>query len=223
MHDEELLCPHRGSRPARAGCKKSRPPCQARPCSEVLLMDDAELVRQVLQGNLGAYGRLVERYTGQVAALCRAHVRRPEVVEDLTQETFLRGLDKLTSLREPASFGSWLYAVARNLCREWLGDPARRHLSLDADAPDLISDTDADTDARRERSHDLKECVRRLPVELREVVEIYYSGGRTTYDELAERLGVTFATINQRLTRARKLLRACLEPEDTAGPKEPKP
>jgi RNA polymerase sigma-70 factor (ECF subfamily) len=178
-------------------------------------MDDAELVRQVLQGNLGAYGRLVERYTAQIAALCRAHVRRPEVVEDLTQETFLRGLDKLSSLREPAAFGAWLYAVARNLCLEWLGDPSRRHVSLNADAPALAADPDGD--ARRERSHDLKECVRRLPVELREVVEIYYSGGRITYDELAERLGVSFATVNQRLTRARKLLRACLEPEDRAA------
>ena len=61
-------------------------------------MDDAELVRQVLQGNLGAYVDLVKRYTAQIAALCRAHIHRPGVVEDLVQETFLRGLDRLASL-----------------------------------------------------------------------------------------------------------------------------
>src|SRR5438309_543377 len=100
-------------------------------------MDDAELVSQVLQGNHGAYGELVKRYTAQIAALCRAHIRRPEVVEDLVQDTFLRGLDRLASLREPGRFGSWLYAIARNLCRDWINDPRHEHLSLDAAGPVL--------------------------------------------------------------------------------------
>ena len=73
-------------------------------------MDDAELVRQVLQGNLGAYVDLVRRYTPQIAALCRAHVRRPDVVEDLVKETFYRGLNHLADLHE--RFGSWELALA---------------------------------------------------------------------------------------------------------------
>jgi len=48
-------------------------------------MDDAELVRQVLQGNLGAYVDLLRRYTAQIAALCRAHIHRRDVVEDLVE------------------------------------------------------------------------------------------------------------------------------------------
>jgi RNA polymerase sigma-70 factor (ECF subfamily) len=163
-------------------------------------MDDAELVCQVLQGNRAAYSDLVKRYTAQIAALCRAHLSRPEVVEDLVQETFLRGLDNLASLREPRSFGSWLYAIARNLCRDWLNDPYHQHLPLDASAPLLVAPASADAGDRPDRAAGLKKCVRHLPVALREVVEIYYAGGRVTYQEMADRLGVSFGQVNKMLT-----------------------
>ncbi len=180
-------------------------------------MDDAELVRQVLQGNLGAYAELVNRYTAQVAALCRAHVPRPAAVDDLVQETFLRGLDRLAGLREPERFGPWLYAIARNLCRDWLQDSRHDYLPLDAVAPRLAAPEPAGGDEPPDRAADLKDCVRRLPAELREVVEIYYAGGRITYQDLADRLGVSFGKVNQLLTRARKMLRAWLEQGSRGG------
>lgn len=174
-------------------------------------MDDAELVRQVLQGNLGAYADLMKRYTAQLAALCRAHIARPAVVEDLVQETLLRGLDRLASLREPERFGGWLYAIARNLCRDWLNDPHHDHLPLEAAAPVIAASVTATGDEQPDRTAALKRCVRHLPAEHREVVEIYYSGGRITYQELADRLGVSFGQVNKLLTQARKMLRVCLE------------
>ncbi|MFO0965144.1 MAG: sigma-70 family RNA polymerase sigma factor [Gemmataceae bacterium] len=150
-------------------------------------------MRQVLQGNLGAYVDLVKRYTAQIAALCRAHVPRADVVEDLVQETFLRGLDRLATLRESGRFGFWLYAIARNLCRDWRSDPEHEHVSLD-DVATGSAVTSGEGD-RADRTADVRSCIRRLPVELREVVGIYYAGGRA---------------------RARKMLRACLEGENRA-------
>jgi RNA polymerase sigma-70 factor, ECF subfamily len=176
-------------------------------------MDDADLVRQVLQGNLGAYMDLLMRYTAQIAALCRGHISRPEVVEDLVQETFLRGLDRLADLRAPERFGFWLYAIARNLCRDWLNDPHQQHLPLDRAAPQVMAPVPDDETDHQDRTADLKRCIRRLPVDLREIVEIYYAGGRVTYQGMADRLGVSFGQVNKLLTRARKMLRNCLERE----------
>jgi RNA polymerase sigma-70 factor (ECF subfamily) len=175
-------------------------------------MDDAELVLQVLQGNLGAYAELVRRYTAQIAALCRAHVSRQEV-EDLVQETFLRGLDRLTSLHNPDRFGYWLYAIARNLCVDWHNNHEHQHGVLDADAHLLAAPEPADEDDRADRIAALKQCIGLLPVELREVVGLYYSGGGVTYQKMADRLGVSFGQVNKCLTQARRQLRACLERE----------
>jgi RNA polymerase sigma-70 factor (ECF subfamily) len=179
-------------------------------------MDDAELVRQVLQGNIGAYGELVNRYVAQIAALCRAHVFRPDVVDDLAQETFLRGLDRLADLREHERFGFWLYGIARNLCLDWLNDPQNRCRSLDAAAQVAALNPVADDD-RSSRIEQVRNCIRRLSVELREIIELYYGSGRATYQELADRLGVSFGQVNKLLTRARKLLRICLERADGDG------
>jgi RNA polymerase sigma-70 factor (ECF subfamily) len=176
-------------------------------------MDDAELVRQVLQGNRGAYVDLVTRYTAQVAALCRARIPRQEIVEDLVQETFFRGLDRLADLRDPEKFGSWVYSIARHLCLDWLSDPHHAHIPLGDNAELLAGPATNNGDGLPDRTADLKECIRRLPVELREVVEIYYSGGRVTYQEMADRMGVSFGQVNKLLTRARKLLRVWMERE----------
>jgi RNA polymerase sigma-70 factor (ECF subfamily) len=175
-------------------------------------MDDAELVRLVLRGDGAAYTELVKRYTTQIAALCRARVLRPEVVDDLVQETFLRGLDRLPRLRDPGRFGPWLYAIARNLCRDWLNDPHNGYLPLDAAAPALVAPASA---GRPDRTADVMRCVDRLPVELREVLVIYYVSGRMTYQELANRLGVSFCQVNRMLTQARRILRGYLRGDTT--------
>jgi RNA polymerase sigma-70 factor (ECF subfamily) len=173
-------------------------------------MDDAELVRQVLQHNRGAFGELVTRYTAQIAALCRAHVPRQEV-EDLVQETFFRALDRLSTLREPDRFGSWLYAIARNVCRDWLNDPENQYKVRTTRVPYTVGSASDGSSPSEDRLADLKACIRHLPVPMREVIEIYYGGDRVTYQELADRLEVSFSMVNKLLTEARKLLRNCLE------------
>ncbi len=176
-------------------------------------MDDAELVRQVLQGNLGAYVDLVKRYTLSIAALCRAHVRRREDVEDLVQETFLRGLDHLADLHEPEKFGPWLYTTAKRLCWDWLNDPHRKQSSLTDLSQHAIS-IPAENSDRQDRIADLKKYIAHLPVELREVIVVRYGGGRATYKDMAVLMGVSESLVNKRLTAARKMLRAYMEGEN---------
>ncbi len=175
-------------------------------------MDDAELVRQVLQGNLGAYVDLVKRYTPQVAALCRANIRRADVVEDLVQETFYRGLNRLTDLHEPEKFGSWLYTIARRLCWDWLDDPHQKQSSLSelTREPAVIPSQNSE---KQDRIADLKQYIVRLPVELREVIQLRYGGGRVTYKDMAVLMGVSPGQVNKLLTAARKKLRAYMEGE----------
>jgi RNA polymerase sigma-70 factor (ECF subfamily) len=171
-------------------------------------MDDAELVREVLQGNFAASDELVRRYTARVAACCRAYVPWPHDVEDLVQETFLRVFVGLLDLREPEKLGPWILTIARNLCREWRRDLNNPVRPLEATPPQFTAIEDDDDEIAVLEC--LSVCIRRLPVRLREVIELYYGGSRMTYDELADHLGVSFGAVNQRLTMARRLLRDCL-------------
>jgi len=182
--------------------------------------DDAELVREARRGSVAAYAELVRRWSARVLAVCHARVRRRDVAEELAQETLLRGFQSLATLESPERFGSWLRGIAQRVCLDWLkakqtGQVTFTELPTDKQ-PDgfLTSDADGSVDRADEVRH-LMSTVEKLPDEFREVLMLYYYQD-ATYQELAETLNVSSATINARLTKARAMLRERLIPKTPA-------
>jgi RNA polymerase sigma factor (sigma-70 family) len=177
-------------------------------------MSDGELVRQTLAGQTQAYEELVRRWASRITALCHARVRHGAVAEDLAQETLLRGYRGLATLAEPDKFGSWLCGIAVRICLDWFKSKDRTHIPFSALQPEQSPEAvlcshaatvEADLERREEVQRLLAE-VEALPEEQREVVMRYYYED-VTYRDLAEQLGVSAATVNARLTKARALLR----------------
>jgi RNA polymerase sigma-70 factor (ECF subfamily) len=174
-------------------------------------MTDGELVGQILTGRTWAYGPLAQRYGARVLAVCHARVGR-EAAEDLAQESLLRALRSLPMLQDREKFGSWLMGIAVRTCLDWLKSAKRSEVSLEAidgagggclaDVPSL----EAAYCDHRERSERLMLEVERLPAPCREAILHYYYG-QYSYQEIADLLGVSSATVNARLTKARALLR----------------
>lgn len=175
-------------------------------------MTDADLVRRALAGRSEAYAELAGRWAGRILALCHARVRRADVAEDMAQETLLRGFRSLGSLAAPEKFGAWLCGIAHRACLDWLKSRQRSEIpfsTLDADrnADDLLGCQSWDDELdRKEDNHRLMAEVEALPDELRTVILIYYYND-VTYRDVAEVLGVSTATVNARLTKARLILR----------------
>jgi RNA polymerase sigma factor (sigma-70 family) len=178
------------------------------------LATDGELVRRARLGEPAAYDQLARRWAARVLAVCHARVGHAgsggrAAAEDLAQESLLRGLRSLPTLADPEKFGPWLVGIAVRTCLDWLKSAQRTEVSLD-DAP--VSAARADDDVRdamdrRERAEQLVREVERLPHAYREVLMLYYYQD-CTYQDLADVLGVSSATINARLTKARAMLRA---------------
>jgi RNA polymerase sigma factor (sigma-70 family) len=174
-------------------------------------MTDAELVRSTLTGSRDAYAEIARRWAPRVTAICHSRVRKADVADDLAQETLLRGYRALTTLSDPAKVGTWLMGIAARAALDWLKAKERTTLLfsglgpdrpveglLTRDEPDVVGDAD-------ERRRLMCE-VERLPEALRQAVMLYYYGD-LSYRELGDLLGVSAATINARLTKARTLLR----------------
>jgi RNA polymerase sigma-70 factor, ECF subfamily len=177
------------------------------------MMSDGELVRQALAGRIEAFEHLVRQYVGRITALCHAKVRRADVAEDLTQETFLRGYRALPTLADPDKVGAWLCGIAARACLDWLKAKARTTVAFSALHPDqdieelmpCAPDT-ARPGLEPEETRRLLAEVESLPEECREVIMLYYYQD-LTYRDVAALLGVSPATVNARLTKARGLLR----------------
>jgi RNA polymerase sigma-70 factor (ECF subfamily) len=177
------------------------------------MSSDSDLVRLAQGGQLAAYEELVRRWSARVLALCHAKVRSGHTAEELAQEALLRGLRALATLEEPAKFGPWLCGIASRVCLDWLKSGQARQVSLDA-----MCDGQADgwvaqmgqspheAAARADEQRRLLAEVAALPEPYREVILLYYYDD-VTYRDVAAALGVSAATVNARLTKARSMLR----------------
>ena len=178
-------------------------------------MSDGELARQARDGRAEAFAEIVRRWAGRVTALCHARVGRTDAAEDLAQETFLRAFRALSSLHEPDKVGPWMCGIATRTCLDWLKSKQRTTVPFSALGPHHNPDgvpcrnpagaADVEDDDERRR---VVAAVEALPEDCREVVMLYYYQDKDmTYRDLAGLLGVSPATVNARLTRARSLLR----------------
>ncbi len=176
-------------------------------------MSDGELVRRALAGENRAYEELVRRWAAHILAICHSRMGRRDNAEDMAQETLLRGFRHLSTLAEPEKFGAWLSGIAVRTCLDWLKAKERTQVSFST------LSHDGNLDGVLERQLEPTESVETdgllaeielLPQPYREALLLYYYED-VTYQELAVMLGVSAATINARLTKARKLLRERLE------------
>ena len=148
-----------------------------------------------------------------VLALCHAKVRSAHTAEELAQEALLRGLRALATLEDPAKFGPWLCGIASRVCLDWLKSGQARQVSLDAmsdgQADAWIANGGESPEEAAQRTDDEQRLlaeVATLPGPYREVILLYYYDD-VTYQDVAAALGVSAATVNARLTKARAMLR----------------
>src|ERR1043165_6978228 len=100
----------------------------------VMEVTDADLVRRTLAGKTASYNGLWQRYQRQVYNLAYRMLGNAEDAGDLVQDTFLRAYGALSSFRQDASFLTWLYKIASNLCIDQLRSrKAKGALSLEVE------------------------------------------------------------------------------------------
>ena len=85
-----------------------------------MALHDAELIQRTLAGDESAFGFLVDKYKGSVHALAYRKFGDFHTAEEITQDTFLKAYQKLSTLKDPARFPGWLYVIAARCCISWL-------------------------------------------------------------------------------------------------------
>ncbi len=176
---------------------------------------DADLVRQTMQGQTEAFHLLTVRYYRPVGGFILKRVQRPDLVEDLVQETFLEAFRALKDGRGPTNFSSWLFGIAHNRCGKWLRRK-RPKLFDTNEAPDLPAAVSEQTlsEEREEQQKmlgALDAVLEQLPDDTRRLLELKHRDGKTC-EQIAGELGRPVGTIKSLLARTYKLLRSRLAP-----------
>jgi RNA polymerase sigma-70 factor (ECF subfamily) len=108
-------------------------------------MDDMQIVEAVRRGDVSAFGSLYAAHVGAVQTVVRSHVHDHSLAEDVVQDVFMRALESLPKLEDPARFRAWLMGIARHTAID-----ARRGI---ARLPESRDDAGAETEGGVEPDH----------------------------------------------------------------------
>ena len=82
--------------------------------TQAIADSDAIVVERTLAGDRDAYRVLVERHSHQVFRLAYRMTGNRHDAEEVVQEAFLRGYQKLGKFEARSNFGTWVYRIATN-------------------------------------------------------------------------------------------------------------
>jgi RNA polymerase sigma-70 factor, ECF subfamily len=181
-------------------------------------ISDAALVQRTLQGDTAAYNTLVQRYQRQVYNLAYRMLNSAEDASDIVQDTYVRAYSALSSFRQDASFLTWLYKIASNLCIDLLRSRrSKSALSLDFELEEgREPSTDKyhgpeETAVRGAVGDVVQRAVMNVPEKYRVVILMRHLRGMSV-DEIAQELSLPSGTVKTHLFRAREMLRERLRP-----------
>jgi RNA polymerase sigma-70 factor, ECF subfamily len=180
---------------------------------------DEELAVEASRGSEEAFRELVERFERPVFGLIVRIVRRPELAEELAQDTFVKAWRALARFEPERKFSSWLFKIAHNSALDSLRRKGEEPLSLDepvaeGEGPrELPADPNAEDPllrlTARGAGRALERAIAGLRPQYREVLLLRFAEG-LAYEEIAEVVGAPLGTVKVHLFRARKELAAAM-------------
>ena len=177
---------------------------------------DASLVERVSAGDRAAFGELYDRYARPAYSLARRICVDPDLAEDVVQEAFLALWRNPTGYdRSRGGFGTWLMTVVHHRAVDAVrreNTQRRRNVPL----TDEVSERNAPAAEGADYAAltgvvgaEVREALKRLPEDQRQVIALAYLGGYTQI-EVAALTGIPLGTVKSRTFAAIRRLRASL-------------
>ena len=167
-----------------------------------------ELVAAALDGDSAAWNALVDRYSPLVLSVVRRYRLQGSDAEDVVQTVWLRLVENLRGLRQPAALPGWIITTARNACLHVL----RGHRQVvpaevgEEGWPGVSDGPPVDTDLlEAERHQALLMALAELPDRQRALLVLLIEDPPLSYEEISRRLDLPIGSIGP--TRARALAR----------------
>ncbi len=184
--------------------------------SDNAVIDDAQLIRQTLDGNTDAFGELVGKYQDRLFNTLVHVTGNPDDAAEAAQDTFVQAFVGLDKFKGKSAFYTWLYRIAVNVSVSNFRKSGRTRISIDY-IREKTGDEPIDTDApapgseimNEERAEHVRTAVAALEEPYRTAIVLREMEG-LCYEEIATILDLPLGTVRSRLHRGRMLLRELL-------------
>ncbi len=181
-------------------------------------ISDQELVHLYIQGNEACLEQLVKRHQRSIFSAIYLLVKNRALAEDIFQETFIKIIHTLRqgNYNEEGKFGPWAVRIGRNLTIDYIRKHKRNLTITDSEGNDILSYIQIAEESREDKliqyqtEQNIKELVKRLPDEQREVL-IMRHWGDMSFKEIADKTGVSINTALGRMRYALNNLRKMMD------------
>jgi RNA polymerase sigma factor (sigma-70 family) len=168
-----------------------------------------ELVTRAATGEQSAWDALIERYSPLIWSICRRWQLDRADTEDVSQAVWLRLVEQLPKLRDPAALPGWLATTARRECSRIRR--VQSPVASDTQVLENRSDEHAKTIDHEllmaERHATLREAFARLPLSSQRLLALLAADPPVPYAEISARLGIPVGSIGPNRSRSLDRLR----------------
>jgi RNA polymerase sigma factor (sigma-70 family) len=164
------------------------------------------LVTRARDGDKEAWDELVERYAPLVWSVCRRYRLATADTDDVGQSVWLRLVEHLPGLREPAALPGWIATTTQRECFRLLRATSRVEPVDPAESTDVVEQAIAEEEVlRHERRTVIRAAFRQLSQRCQELLALLTRDPPAAYDEISRQLHVPIGSIGP--NRARCLAR----------------
>nr|WP_307735085.1 sigma-70 family RNA polymerase sigma factor [Chitinophaga nivalis] len=171
------------------------------------------VIPKILQGDMQAFGQLVEEYKQLVFYVTDKLISDKAAVEDISQEVFIKVFKKLASFDYRSRLSTWIASIAYRTALNYLRDhrkgvvtdlgPPAENFYFTEETPEMLL-------TKKDAAAYLNRLVAQLPLTYRTVLTLFHLN-EFSYQEIAAVMDIPEGTVKNYLFRARKLLAAKLK------------
>jgi RNA polymerase sigma factor (sigma-70 family) len=171
-------------------------------------------VRAAAAGDLQAWNRLVDQYARLIWSITAKFKLVESDAADVVQTTWMRLIEHIDRIEQPARVGSWLASTARNECLRHIA--ARKRVVLvhedeEFDGADHHASEVDEALLAAERAQVVRNAMAHLPPQWQQLMDLLMADPPVPYAEISDQLGLPVGSIGPTRGRCLARLRVLLE------------
>jgi len=166
--------------------------------------DDHKIIQEILNGNKELYSLLVDKYMEKIRNLIFNITNNIFIVDDLTQEVFVKAYESLPQFQFRSSFYTWIYRITLNKCKDHIRKKKLKYYFPILSISKLSNDIEDNNNIFNKIDDNLlvQEALNKLKYDFKEIL-ILKEIENLTYQEISEVLNCEIGTVKSKLARAR--------------------
>ncbi len=171
---------------------------------------DEQIVKQVISGDVDAYGVLINRFETKILRYIKRFVFDGGDAEDVLQHVFIKAYQNIKGFNFNYKFSPWIYRIAHNESVNYIRSIQKRPifgidwdilLPIDMEKQAMGCDIDKENLEKW-----LADNLNIIKDKYREVLVLYYFD-QMTYKDISDILKIPIATVGVRIKRAKNIIK----------------